>query len=82
MKYFTKKHLLEQLRIAHNNSKAQGGPDIPHTYKTLLVYEKMGFLERKSDVEMGGTSNWRLYTEQDIQDIVKKFIDYKNKGGE
>jgi len=83
MKYFSKKNLLEALRKAHEESKAKGGPDIPHTYKTLLVYEKMGFLSRNNnDIEMGNSSNWRLYSAEDIEAIVKKFVEYKNKGGE
>lgn len=68
MKVFTKKHLLEAL-------KKEG---LPSSYKSLIKYENMGVIPTSLNVEgLGNAGNWRLYTEQDIKEIVRKVKEHK-----
>lgn len=67
MKILTKKHLLEAL-------KAEG---LPSSYKTLLKFERLGIIPVRGAVERSG--NWRLYTEQEIKEIVEMVKNHKDK---
>lgn len=68
MKVYTKKHLLDAL--------AKEG--LPATYKSLLKYEKMGIIPNNGKSEgLGSAANWRLYTEEEIKDIVSKVKAHK-----
>lgn len=66
MKVLTKKHLLEAL--------AKEG--LPSSYKSLLKYERLGIVPTKGAVERSG--NWRLYTEQEIKEIVQMVREHKD----
>lgn len=67
IKVYTKIHLLQALKKA----------GLPHTYKSLLNYERQGIVNRGG--EMIGASNDRYFTEQEIADIVEKIKVLKAK---
>lgn len=66
MKVYTKKHLLKALKKA----------GLPHSYKTLLQYERLGLIDRGGN-EIEVRNNERFYTEQEIKSIVVKVKTYK-----
>ena len=60
-KMYSKQHLLQAL-------KKEG---LPSTYKSLLKYEKAGIVPTGDNAIGFGISNrWRLYTEDEIKQIV------------
>ena len=65
MKVYTKIHLLKALKKA----------GLPHTYKSLLNYEKQGIIDRGGEIE--SASNNRYFTEQEIKTIVAKIKEQK-----
>lgn len=70
MKVYTKKHLLDAL-------EKEG---LPASYKSLLKYEKLGIIPTNNTAEgLGNAGNWRLYTEDDIKNIVAKVKEYKQQ---
>lgn len=60
IKVYTKIHLLNALREA----------GLPHTYKSLLNYERQGIISRGGEVE--SASNDRYFTADEISQIVEK----------
>lgn len=71
MELYSKQHLLKALEEA----------GLPHTYKSLLKYEKMGVLPGSNNaIGMGVTNRWRLYTKPEIESAVLKLKEYKDKG--
>lgn len=70
MKVFTKKHLFDALKEA----------GLPYSYKSLLKFERLGIIPtNNASGEVSGVNNWRLYTEKEIKEIVKKIRAYKDK---
>lgn len=67
MKLFTKMHLLAALE--QNN--------LPHTYKSLLKMEREGIIPTSGGLEFS-MNRQRLYTEEEINDIVSKVRVNKN----
>lgn len=65
MELFTKIHLLEALEKAK----------LPHTYKALLNFERKGIIP----TAFNRLNTQRLYTKQEIEDIVRKIKEYKEK---
>lgn len=68
MKIYTKKHLLETLT-------KEG---LPSSYKSLMKYEKLGVVPVKGGfLGHGSARNWRLYTKEEIDNIVDRIREYK-----
>lgn len=71
MKLLTKMHLLEALKAA----------GVPHTYKTLIRYEKAGIIPQSTtSIEYEIGPRRRLYTEDEIKEIVAKVVEYRRGG--
>ena len=66
-KIYTKIHLLTALKEA----------GLPHTYRSLLNYERQGIINRGGEME--SIDNNRYYNEQEIEKIVEKIKTLKNK---
>ena len=77
MEVYTKKHLLDALKKAHDESVAKGGPALPYTYKSLLVLEKQGIIRRGGEIK--SANNDRFFTREEIEDIVSKVKAKKTK---
>lgn len=67
VKVYTKIHLLKALKEA----------GLPHTYKSLLNYEKQGVVNRGGEIV--SASNDRYFTESEITEIVEKIRRMKQK---
>lgn len=58
---YSKQHLLAALEKKN----------LPHSYKSLLQLERKGVIPKANNaVGMGPTNTWRLYTEEEINEIV------------
>ena len=68
MKIYTKQHLLQALKKA----------GLPHTYKSLLNFERQQVIGRGGELE--SASNDRYFTEKEIADIVSKIKSYRQNG--
>lgn len=65
---FSKKYLLAALKKA----------GLPHSYKALLKYERMGVIPQpETAVGRGSMSKYRLYSQEEIDNIVQIMKDYK-----
>lgn len=65
---FSKKYLLESLKRA----------GVPYSYKSLLLYEKKGIIPKPENaIGFGRGSKWRLYRQDEINDIVARVVAYK-----
>lgn len=60
IKVYTKVHLLKALQKAK----------LPYSYKSLLKYEKLGIIPRKSSIDVVGNNTGRFYTQEEITEIV------------
>ena len=67
VKVYTKQHLLQALKKA----------GLPHTYKSLLNYEKQGVISRGGEIE--SVNNNRYFNEWEIAEIVEKIRKLKSK---
>lgn len=67
VKVYTKIHLLQALKDA----------GLPHTYKSLLNYEKQGVIDRGGEIV--AANNDRYFTELEIKQFVEKIRGLKNK---
>ena len=76
MKVLTKLHLLKALKEANDKSVKNGGPQIPSNYKSLMDLERDGVIPRGGGIV--SPRNDRLYTQEEIDDIVRKVVAYKN----
>ncbi len=66
---FSKKHLLAALKKAN----------LPHTHKSLIKYERAGIIPTSANpLSFGVTNTWRLYTAEEIEQIVQKVKDFKS----
>lgn len=68
MQVLTKIHLLKALKKA----------GLPHSYKSLIKYEKAGIIKRDSTLDIKGNHADRFYTQEEIDEIVAKLKAYKN----
>ena len=67
-KLFSKKYLLVALKKA----------GLPYSYKALIKYERRGIIPQpESAVGFGSMKKWRLYTQEEIDEIVQKMTSYK-----
>lgn len=66
MDVYLKQHLLKALQKA----------GLPHSYPTLVRYEQKGIIP-SSRLITSKNRKWRVYSEQDIADIVKVIAEYK-----
>jgi len=73
----TKRHFLVALKDA---SIKYPELNIGHSYMSLLKYEKKGILKLPENTfSQNEDRNWRLYTQKEIEENVKRIIDYKLK---
>lgn len=72
----TKGFLLAALKKAHDESIAAGGPAIPYSYKGLMKLEKLGLIKVQGVEYDGRPGITRLYTEEEIGQIVEKVKQY------
>jgi hypothetical protein len=63
--YYSKSYLLNRLKLAK----------LPHTYHTLIKYEKKGIIQRPGTVLTGSVD--RFYTMDEIEEIIKQIKRYK-----
>jgi len=74
----TKRHFLAALKDA---SKIYPELNIGCSYMSLLKYEKKGILKLPENMfSQNEDRNWRLYTQKEMEENVKRIIDYKLKG--
>ena len=50
---------------------------LPHSYLTLLRYEKIGVIPTAKTAIGFGNGRWRFYTEEDINTIVDRVRKYQ-----
>lgn len=67
MKLYSKKYVLLALKKAK----------LPHNYRTLIRYERLGVIKRPDAIMQG--SKDRYYTEEDINEIVGQVRKWKEK---
>ena len=68
-KVYNKRHLLEALKNA----------GLPYSYKALLKYERAGVIPQATRIEgMGDGPRARLYSKEDIDNIIARVKAYKS----
>ena len=65
---FSKKHLLIAL--------AKAG--LPHSYVTLVGYERRGVISKPKSAIGFGNGKWRFYSSEDIAQIVNEVKQYRH----
>ena len=69
---FSKQHLLAALEKEK----------LPHSYKSLLQLERKGVIPQPNNaIGLGNTNRWRLYTKEEIEEIVQRMKNYIQKNG-
>ena len=68
-KLYSRKHLLLALKQA----------GLPHTYITLLSYERKGIVPKPKLAIGFGNGKWRFYTREDIKSTVRLVRKYRNE---
>lgn len=67
MNVLTKQHLLARLKEEK----------LPSSYHSLIKYEKLGIVPLPESMNgVGAARNWRLYSPQEVEIIIKKIREY------
>lgn len=74
--FLTTKHLMVALRQAH---RKHPGLNIGRSYLTLLTYIKKGIVKAPEKIVEVGSRKWKFYTKEEIEESVKRVIEYKKK---